>query len=124
MKSFLALLLLVFVFKPVLPILGFALHYDYIKNELCVNRDRPEMHCNGSCFLKKELAKTAEENNAISTLTKSISFPFQWLQLPLKSEVIFALTPSPTSNTKTSSYYQSLYQFDLISLLFRPPVFI
>lgn len=124
MKSFLVLLLLVFVFKPVLPVVGFALHYDYIKNELCVNRDRPEMHCNGSCFLKKELAKTAEENNAISTLTKSISFPFQWLHLPLNIEVIFPLTSIPIISTKTSSYHQILYQFDLISFLFRPPVFI
>lgn len=124
MKSFLVMLLLVFVFKPVLPVVGFIVNYDYIKNELCENRDRPEMHCDGNCFLKKELAKTAEENNAISTLTKSISFPFQWLHLPLNLEISLPLISPPINSKETSNYHQLLYQFDLISLLFRPPVYI
>lgn len=28
----------------------------YISSTLCENRDRPEMHCDGKCYLKKKLA--------------------------------------------------------------------
>jgi hypothetical protein len=34
---------------------------DYIARNLCENRDKPQMHCNGKCCLKKKLAKDAKE---------------------------------------------------------------
>ncbi|MCW3124857.1 MAG: hypothetical protein JWO03_515 [Bacteroidetes bacterium] len=32
-----------------------------IADRLCVNKSKPELHCNGKCFLSKQLKK-AEEN--------------------------------------------------------------
>jgi hypothetical protein len=31
---------------------------DYIKKELCVNKDKPKMNCNGKCYLAKQIKKT------------------------------------------------------------------
>lgn len=31
------------------------LNRDYIARVLCVNRDKPQMHCNGKCHLAKQL---------------------------------------------------------------------
>lgn len=39
---------------------GFEMNRSYIAKELCENRNRPELHCNGKCFLKKKL-QAAEE---------------------------------------------------------------
>lgn len=39
---------------------GFEMNKSYIVKELCENRNRPELHCNGKCFLKKKL-QAAEE---------------------------------------------------------------
>jgi hypothetical protein len=39
---------------------GFELNQKYIAAELCVNKNRPEMHCNGKCYLMKKL-KQAED---------------------------------------------------------------
>ena len=34
---------------------------DYIAKNLCENRDKPKMHCDGKCCLKKKLAKEGKE---------------------------------------------------------------
>ena len=39
---------------------GFEANQKYIAAELCVNRSKPMMHCNGKCYLAKKL-KQAEE---------------------------------------------------------------
>ena len=36
-------------------VLDFYLNQDYIAKNLCINRDKPKMHCNGKCHLKKKL---------------------------------------------------------------------
>ncbi|MDQ0109680.1 hypothetical protein J2T02_004824 [Chitinophaga terrae (ex Kim and Jung 2007)] len=35
--------------------LDFFINQDYISKNLCVNRDKPELHCNGKCHLAKKL---------------------------------------------------------------------
>ncbi len=44
------------LFKPVIPILKYIVFYDYIKNELCENKDKPKLECNGKCHLAKVTA--------------------------------------------------------------------
>jgi hypothetical protein len=39
---------------------GFEANQKYIAAELCVNRSKPMMHCNGKCYLAKKI-KQAEE---------------------------------------------------------------
>ena len=39
---------------------GFEMNQGYIAKELCVNKDKPQLHCNGKCYLMKKL-KQAEE---------------------------------------------------------------
>lgn len=46
--------------KPFWPVMDYMVNYDYIVNTLCENKDKPEMHCNGKCYLTKELAKASE----------------------------------------------------------------
>ena len=47
------------------------MNYEYIAKELCENKAKPELECNGKCHLKAELAKASEENIPASQESKS-----------------------------------------------------
>jgi len=53
------------------PVVDYAINYDYIVNVLCENKGKPEMQCNGKCYLTKELAEEAgiNDNNPYSGKT-------------------------------------------------------
>jgi hypothetical protein len=107
--------------KPVLPVLDYVVNYDYISKELCVNKDKPKMHCNGKCHLIKELAKTSEQEKPISSDKKST---------PLEKEVLFfqeiksiEIKHFYHNNIVIGDNYSNLY-FQLNSFsVFHPPTF-
>lgn len=55
-----ALLALRVLIVPVL-FLDFELRRDYIARYLCENRNRPELHCDGQCYLAKRLQAAQEQ---------------------------------------------------------------
>ncbi|MEM0998923.1 MAG: hypothetical protein AAGN35_17830 [Bacteroidota bacterium] len=50
---------LVIVLEPIGPYLEYALNRDFIVNNYCGNVERPEMKCNGSCYLMSRLQEKA-----------------------------------------------------------------
>lgn len=40
---------------------GFELNQKYIAENLCVNKSRPWMHCNGQCYLMKKFKQAQEK---------------------------------------------------------------
>ena len=64
LRSFTAIFLLLALsssqFSRLFIYAGFELNQNYISSTLCENRDKPELHCNGKCYLMKKL-KQAEE---------------------------------------------------------------
>lgn len=40
---------------------GFELNRNYIAAEFCVNKNKPELHCNGQCYLMKKLKQAQEK---------------------------------------------------------------
>jgi len=46
-----------------------AVNRTYIAANLCENVKRPEMHCNGKCYLKKKLAADAGATNGLQLPT-------------------------------------------------------
>tara|TARA_R110000868_G_scaffold60556_5_gene184822 strand:- start:55 stop:396 length:342 start_codon:yes stop_codon:yes gene_type:complete len=49
--------------KPFWPVVEYVVNYDYIVNVLCENKDKPQLNCDGKCYLAKQLAKESEQNN-------------------------------------------------------------
>lgn len=41
--------------------MGFEVNQRYIAKELCENRDKPQMHCNGKCYLMKKLKQAQDK---------------------------------------------------------------
>jgi hypothetical protein len=39
----------------------YQLNKDYIAEVLCINRKKPELQCNGKCFLKQKIEQTSQE---------------------------------------------------------------
>ena len=42
--------------------LDFELRKEYIVENLCENRFTPQLHCNGKCYLAKQLHKVAQDH--------------------------------------------------------------
>lgn len=119
MKQCILFIVLLFFAKPVFPILDFAINYDAIQ-ELCVNKDRPELTCNGSCHLKSELAKTAQDENPFSAKK---TFQTQ-LEVLFFNQYDWALAPLVEHNYSTEvidSYHTDYYYLPVLDLT-KPPL--
>jgi hypothetical protein len=46
---------------------------SYVAKELCVNKAKPKMHCNGKCHLAKQLQKLEESESGKNTPAKQKS---------------------------------------------------
>lgn len=103
-----------------MPIISYAVNYEYISTELCENKDEPEMNCNGKCHLKKELAKEIQQNNPVSE-SKKINF--------VESTLIFCSDIQPfTFNSsffeeeqQNLATYSNLYKTENTFSIFHPP---
>lgn len=106
--------------KPILPVIEYAVNYDYISKVLCVNKEKPKLQCNGKCHLTKELAKASENEKPISSDKKVASHEFETLFFEeIKS---FLIRPVYfDNNTKTDSNYSNLYFYLESSSVFHPP---
>lgn len=41
--------------QPIMPLIEYQVNKDYIASVLCENRNKPELACNGKCYLAKEV---------------------------------------------------------------------
>ncbi len=51
------------IISPALPMVDYVVNYKHISQDLCENKDKPWMHCNGKCHLKKEIKKVMGNDN-------------------------------------------------------------
>ena len=61
--------------KPLLPLMIYYANYDYIVTELCENRDKPYMQCNGQCYLEalKKRVEPIHQEKPVSTVPVNMS---------------------------------------------------
>ncbi|WP_235830385.1 hypothetical protein [Paenimyroides tangerinum] len=121
MKKLIVILALFMLFKPVIPVLEYVVFYDYIKNELCENKDKPKLECNGKCHLKKELAKSfgsTEKGNDKKHFSVETSIVFyQEIEENFGFKQLFYLHKS-----KVTSNYNLSYSHLETNSVFRPPI--
>jgi len=58
-------------FSQVMITAAYYANKGYIAKNLCENKDKPKMHCDGKCCLKKKLAKEGKEQAPTSRNQKS-----------------------------------------------------
>lgn len=124
-KSYIALLLLALVSVKTLLVpavyLDFEMRKDYIIQNLCENRFKPQLNCNGQCFLAKKLHKIAEDNATKETQK-------QGQNIKKIMEEVFETTPLFSCewlfnnlSPKSIYSYQSGGLHSFIPSIFHPP---
>lgn len=48
----------------------YQLNKAYIAKNLCINRDKPMMHCNGKCYLAKQMRENENKEHPANTESK------------------------------------------------------
>ena len=61
---FLAFIMLARILAIPITLLDFSVNKNFIVNNLCENRLKPDIHCGGKCYLNKQLAKSNESQEA------------------------------------------------------------
>lgn len=107
--------------QPALPFIEYFINYDYIVSELCENKDRPILSCNGKCYLEdqvKESKNLLEHHEQVPILPK----------VDLTAYPLFVLFKTsfqqvhPFINIEDRRYLnpKEIFQ-EIILSIFRPP---
>ena len=118
---FLLTLYFVAITRPVLPMLDYLVRYEYYAKVLCVNKDKPEMKCNGQCHLSKELKKVAEpvqqEDQKVPVPTVNLDdYPITLIYKSLADIPLF-----PVFYTEKGGRYQNFSAEFNVNDVFHPP---
>ena len=104
--------------RPIVPVIEYNLNYDYIAKVLCINKDEPELQCNGKCQLAKEIKKTIpidtqDEQPALPVIDFD-KFPITYLKIDNQKFKIFKFSKNLNSFLnkigKTKNYITSVFQ--------------
>lgn len=118
MKYVLLVIAFVICLKPIIPFVEYVVDYDYISQVLCVNKDKPQMHCNGKCYLMRTLAKAAKEKKEEKLPVKA-EFPLLFCEVS-KTEAFHY--QSNTAQKKVYSYLENSYRLNFYTSPFKPPI--
>lgn len=93
----------------------YNINIEFIIQELCVNKDKPQLNCKGKCYLKKKL----DESNKAETQT---SGSLKQLELPVficnESNFKLAITEEIILQTQ---FLKDLYALRPNNSFFHPP---
>ena len=96
-------------------LLLFKVNQSTIIQNFCINRDKPELGCNGKCHLKKQLDQQHEKDQAEwPTLKKWLMDFYQ-----VASEI--NIQPIVFCDSQTNSFLSELRSIDYIIAIFHPP---
>ncbi|MEO2129055.1 MAG: hypothetical protein ABGW91_12875 [Christiangramia sp.] len=118
-KQLLPLFAILIVLRPAMPVATYFLNYEYIATELCENKDRPELKCNGQCYLMKSLAEAAEKESQDKKeqSAKKVEIPLLFLQ-SLPESRMTAISEELQHNFSAED---PLYTYLLTGTIFHPP---
>jgi len=115
--SILILLICIQSFASWVIIAEYAINKDYITRNLCVNKERPKLHCNGKCQLAKKLAAEENQNSSDSFNHAKISVDLICFQQAFPANII---SQEKNLDESFASYKHSLGVL-LPTAVFHPP---
>jgi hypothetical protein len=101
--------------------LNFQSHKEEIIEEYCVNKDKPEMHCDGNCHLKKKItespiqAMTSERSSEKSPHVTLISFD------TFNEAVYSQINLISPVNQQCCTYHKKTYSYLRVDKVAQPP---
>jgi hypothetical protein len=119
----LAILLLVGLissnFSRVFVYAGFEANQSYIAKVLCVNRDKPWMHCNGRCYLMKKLKEATDKEKKQEEKENLNRLVISFFQEPF--HMVFTDPRILQLQQPTFPAYKYRHGSSFIETIFRPP---
>lgn len=107
------------VLRPAIPLADYVVNYNYIKTVLCINKAKPQLMCNGKCYLRKELAKTNDTHNTFKSKNRVQITLDSYLEtniLKVPTELIFLVKNEFKLKV---NYYFFLFENQIL----KPPIF-
>ena len=102
--------------------LDFEIRRDYIVANLCVNRNRPMMNCNGKCYLAKRIAALEEQEKRQAEK----SYMSQLMDHVMDSRIHYNITPQFFSfevlSDITFTYSSPFTARIAVDEIFHPPL--
>jgi len=114
---FLSALILLQTFSQELMVLDYQVHKERITQLFCVNKARPQLHCNGKCHLAKQLRKAAEAESKAPAGVAKVKYE---ALAPLRA-FISAPTWSPATLPQYRTPKAVAYVFAPACSIFHPP---
>lgn len=97
--------------------LDYTVRKDYISKVLCINKDKPDLKCNGKCFLAQKIKQVQEEEETSKNVSQKLEISFFFNRCPQ-----FEFNNSLDYCLKTAIIYViSIYSEEYIHGIFHPP---
>jgi hypothetical protein len=125
-KNYIALLLLTLISVKTILVpavyLDFELRKDFIIKNLCENRFKPQLKCNGQCYLAKKLHKIAEDNATKETQKQGQAIK-KIMEEVFETTPLFSCDLMVKNRSAKSIYSYQLAHFQSIPFsIFHPPI--
>lgn len=108
--------------RPLSPLIVYYANYDYIALELCENRNKPVLDCNGICYLNEMILENNKDTNGdpISTVPLNMNdYPISTLDF-YKYSSLFQIDIIELEKSVFTTDFISEYNVDI----FHPPQFV
>lgn len=104
--------------------LDFELRKEFIIKNLCENRFKPELHCDGKCYLAKQLTKVAEGHAREEAQKQQDTF--KKITQEVFDELTFVFLPVQMTNAERvfNIHYLPPTTSEFVTSLLRPPAFV
>ncbi len=101
-------------FSTYTPYIEFVFNKEFIAKVLCINKDKPELKCNGKCHLKKQVKENSDkEQEKKSTIPVNERFEFsKYLNNGLVEVICFEYI-GKTINPFIANNYSYTFIFDI-----------
>ncbi|WP_347373951.1 hypothetical protein [Aequorivita sp. Q41] len=99
------------------------MNIDYIIETYCINKDKPELQCNGKCHLSEKLQIVSSEKNDTQSkgVTNAISESF--FPVYFQSESTYAIDTTLFNTTGLQNFnYSKNYNYSIALQLLKPPI--
>lgn len=98
------------------------IHFYMDRNQItalyCVNKDKPELECDGKCELSKRLSKAKDQNESEAEITLE---ELQLTFLAKGKEPSLSFIPKANLEILNTTWYQMTHSLDLGKDFFHPP---
>lgn len=109
-------LYLVAMYRPVAPVIEYLVNQDRIAELFCVNKDKPEMHCNGQCYLMKILKEQQKEKKSSVPPISLRDYPIGFVKF-----LFFQHSGVPSPSHQIPNTFQDHYSYLYTRNYFHPP---